>query len=338
MARRKGATGGHFSICYHAVHTSGRRGFLKALNFHVAASIPGSFADILKAFFDSYVFERDLLAECGNRRLSRIINLLDHGEVDIPEAGVLGRVPYLIFEPAEGDIREFQARLNDFDLAWVFRVLKHATNGIEQLHASHTTHQDLKMSNVLTMQNGREMKLGDLGRAERRGVTGPTSALGIPGALGYAPPEQLYGAFDYSWGLRRAADIYHLGSLAVQLFTGHNLTSLLLMQLEPQFRPDAWSDDFKSVMPFIREAHATVLHVCGEEVKRHCDEPAMVNELLRAVQEMTDPDPSLRGHPRDRAASTSSYAVRRYVSLFNKLSAQAESRALRAGAQIAQTG
>ena len=170
------ATGGCFSVSYMAHHEDGRLAFMKALNFHAAATAEGPFVDQLNYFTSAYIFERDLLAECCDQKMSRIIRLIDHGEVIVPEAGpILSKVPYLIFELADGDIHAFQAHAAHFDCAWVFRVMQHALLGLEQLHSAHTAHQDLKPSNVLTQDGGWEMKLGDLGRADRRSVKGPWS-------------------------------------------------------------------------------------------------------------------------------------------------------------------
>jgi serine/threonine protein kinase len=312
-------SGGEFSIAYYVENRDGRRAFMKALNVSAALGAgEGRVVDRLKAFADAYVYERDLLRTCRNRRL------LDFGELEVPEAGVLRQVPYLILELAEGDIRSHQSKLAEFDLAWVLRTMKHATQGIEQLHYAHTTHQDLRPSNILIQQSGREMKLGDLGRAERRGRPGPHRARSVPGAVSYAPPEQLYGAFNGSWELRCAGDVYHLGSLLVQLFLGHNLTSLLQQALSTQFRVQYWHGPFDEVLPYLRVAHSDVLEELHEAVVARAGRPSMTEEVVGAARELTDPDPALRGHPRDRAARTSSYAVRRYVSLFNRLAAQAE--------------
>jgi serine/threonine protein kinase len=168
------------------------------------------------------------------------------------------------------------------------------------------------------------MKLGDLGSAERRGLPGPNADCNVPGAVAYAPPEQLYGAFSGSWEERRASDVYHLGSLAVQLFIGHNITTILHHQLPTGFRWGQWQGDFAGVLPYLRTAHAEVLREFEEVVQARTGRDRMTAELVGAVSQMSDPDPALRGHPRDRAASTSSYAVRRYVSLFNRLAAEAE--------------
>jgi len=317
-------TGGVFSVCYHVADANGRRAFLKALNIRKAIETEGPLADQMKAFFDAYVFERDLLARCRDSGIRRVIRLLDHGEVRVPEAGVLSRVPYLILELADGDLRSYQSQLQYLDVAWVLRVLKHATLAIEQLHNANTAHQDLKPSNVLTLDDGREMKLGDLGRAELRGIEGPTSRNAIPGARHYAPPEQLYGAFDGTWEARRASDVYHLGSLAVQLFLDHSMTVLVQYALPSQARWGSWHGTYSAVLPYVRNAHASVLNEFEEVAGEGIPNDQMVADLVRGVREMTDPDPINRGRPTNVKRGVSRYNVRPYVSLFNRLAKAAE--------------
>jgi serine/threonine protein kinase len=329
--RLAGATGGHFSICYHAHHPEQGEGFLKALNFSAMPMVEGEqLVDQVNRFTAAFIFERDLLTDCISRRLSRIVRILDSGEALVPEAGpFLSRVPYLIFEPADGDIRAFQSALSQFDIAWVFRAMKHVVQGIEQLHAGMTTHQDLKPSNVLTMMSGAEMKLGDLGCAERRGVDGPRSLRPVPGAATYAPPEQQYGAFGRRWEERQAADLYLAGSLGTQLFLGHCMSALIQSRLPADCRLGSWKGFFADLIPYLRLAHAEVIEMLRKKVALECGDPDLTERYVACIAQLTAPDPTERGHPKDRAAKTSSYSVRRYVTTMNMLMARAEAQLLR---------
>jgi serine/threonine protein kinase len=328
IRREAGATGGHFSVPYEVVHADGRVAFMKALNFHAAADGPGTVADRLKLFASAYVHERDLFVKCGGRKMSHVIRLLGHGEVLVPEAGtLLSRVPYLIFELADGDIRAFQARSAELDCAWAFRVMKHALLGLGQLHASQAAHQDLKPSNVLTQDDGCLMKLGDLGRAETQAGTGPWVNLTCPGALTYAPPEQHYGAFSGTWEERRAADLYLAGSLGVQLFLGHCMSALILKHVASSFQLQSWRGSFQEVLPYLESAHVEIVLALEDDVFQRLAERDSAERFSRAIGQMTAPDPNKRGHPKDRAARTSSFNVQRFVSLMDILTARASYRA-----------
>ena len=326
VTRTPGATGGHFSVQYEAINDDGHRAFLKALNIQPALRGPGKLVDRLAAFAQAHKFEADLLAECRDRRLSRVIRLLGEGQVRVPPAGVLEEVPYLILEMADGDIRAFQASLTELNLAWALRTLSHVSLALEQLHSTQTAHQDLKPSNVLTQNDGQEMKVGDLGRAERKGIDGPVSDSAIPGAIAYAPPEQVYGAFSRTWEERRAGDVYLLGSLAAQLFVKHNFSTILYQSLPSAHRVNRWTGRYTEVIPYLENAHASVMVQLEKEIGVYCPDKGMLAELLSAISQLTQPNPAKRGHPRARCLATSSYDVRRYVSLFNRLATSAEIR------------
>lgn len=316
-------TGGAFSVCYRVERDGGQRAFLKALNFQRASQGPGSLADRLKQFANAYVFERDLLLECGTKGLSRVIQLLDHGDIALGPR-LEDTVPYLILEEADGDARRFREAMKQIDCAWIFRTMKHVCLGLEQLHGAHAAHQDLKPSNVLTQSDGREMKLGDLGRAERNGTSGPWSDWGVPGARSYAPPEQLYQEFGRTWEERKAGDLYLAGSLGVQLFTGHNVTALIQMKLPLSARAGVWRGNFSDAVPLLEHAQAEMLSDLDGILRTEVPDKSLIEPYISAIAQMTQPDPSKRGHPRDRTSMTSSFALRRYVSLFNRLAARAE--------------
>ena len=326
LARTPGATGGQFSVQYEAINDDGRRAFLKALNIQPALQGPGKLVDRLGAFAQAHKFEADLLAHCRDRRLSRVIQLLDDGQIRVPQAGMLEEVPYLIFERADGDIRTFQANLTQFDLAWVLRTLHHVSLAVEQLHSTYTAHQDLKPSNVLTQNDGQDMKVGDLGRADRKGIDGPVSNSPIPGAIAYAPPEQVYDAFSRTWEERRAGDVYLLGSLAAQLFVKHNFSTILYQSLSTAHRFSCWTGRYTEVIPYLENAHASVMVRLEKEIGVYCPDNRMLADLLSAISQLTQPNPAKRGHPRARRSATNSYDVRRYVSLFNRLATSAEIR------------
>ena len=100
------STGGHFSVGYLVEHESGKRGYLKALDFSGAFQSPDP-ARTLQAMTEAYNFERDLLAKCKDQQLRRVVTPLTDGTVRVPgNFGFLDTVCYLIFEQAKGDIRD----------------------------------------------------------------------------------------------------------------------------------------------------------------------------------------------------------------------------------------
>ena len=137
-------TGGHFS-CGYIVEREGKRAFVKALDFSMALQANDAAGDLFTLTSD-YIFERDILEICHQARMNRVIQVLGHGSV-IVDASLpfgVGRVLYLIFELADGDIRKHIAFENGVDLAWKLKVIQQIAVGVQQLHsACPQTHETL---------------------------------------------------------------------------------------------------------------------------------------------------------------------------------------------------
>jgi hypothetical protein len=99
-------TGSVFSVGYVVEdNKNGSRAFAKVLDFSRALQADDT-ARALNQMTESYIFERSLLEICGNHGLSRVVRGLDFGEVtrsNVP----LGKLFFLIFELADGDIRKY---------------------------------------------------------------------------------------------------------------------------------------------------------------------------------------------------------------------------------------
>ena len=312
-------TGGHHSFSYHVHHHDHGPAFLKALNTE-AETGHASHADRIKFLFDLFVFERDLLTECTGSRLSRITHLWSSGESVVPSAGSPTIVPYLILELADGDIRRYQDQVTGTDLQWCLLTLHHVTVGIQQLHSQpKVAHQDLKPSNVLTHDSGRQMKLGDLGRAERVDSSGPNATHPTPGDATYAPPEQLYGGFDGTWGGRKIGDVYQIGGIMAHLLVGHGATALLVDAMPDEMTPLRFSGSFPDVLPQLQNAHSTIVHTFAEAIRKSIGHPSIADPLVNAFSELSNPDPTLRGHPHNLRGGIQQADLQRYVSLFDRL-------------------
>jgi eukaryotic-like serine/threonine-protein kinase len=322
IERSPSSTGGHFSVGYVVRGPDNRAAFLKALDLASAFGEP-DLMRALEALTTAFNFERDLLARCRDRRMSRIVTPIDEGQLEVPGfEPPLSHVSYLIFEMADGDVRAQLDASDSFDLAWKLRCLHHVATGLLQLHGGGIAHQDLKPSNVLVFERV-ESKLGDLGRACDRRVVGPHDELPWPGDLGYAPPELLYGYQLAEWEARRfGSDAYLLGSLVVFFFCRVSATAALASSLDQAHHWREWGDSFEAVLPFLRAAFERVVDVFSRAVAQEA--PGFEAELTQVVRQLCDPDPRLRGHPTTRHNIATQFDLERYVTRFDLLARRAE--------------
>ena len=126
------STGGTFSHSY-IVRKESREAFLKAFDFSQAFEPGADTLNILTDLIASYEHERTVLEHCKRQRLRNVALAISHGEVAVPNMSAMeGRVYYLIFENAVGDLR---AQINDadaLDAYWCIRALRHTCLGMWQ--------------------------------------------------------------------------------------------------------------------------------------------------------------------------------------------------------------
>jgi serine/threonine protein kinase len=321
IPRLPGATGGQFS-CGYKVQRDGKTAFLKALDYSKAqeiALITGiDTLTALQGLINAYQFERNLLQDCKQKRMDRIVVALEDGSVKVDD-GIFGEVNYLIFESADGDIRKHLALFQNLDVVWILKCLHHVATGLYQLHSAKVAHQDLKPSNVLVFDSNGS-KVADLGCASIQGIISPRDDCEFAGDRTYAPPELLYRSIDTDWRRRRqAADVYHLGSMVTFLFCGTSMTAMILANMAPDHLYPVWGGSYSEVMAEIRDAFGLAIEqfsqsVPGEQLRK---------TLRETVSQLCDPEPSRRGHPSNRTGHTNPYSLERYVSLFSLLAQRA---------------
>ena len=139
-------SGGHFSVCYELNSATGSTAFLKVLDPRKALAEP-DVARALEQLTSEFNFERDLLAICNGRRLSKIVICRGHGEIKLDDHPL--PFFYMVFELAEGDVRTQLEVGTRRPFTWCYRVLHNAAVGVSQLHKNGIFHQDIKPSNVL---------------------------------------------------------------------------------------------------------------------------------------------------------------------------------------------
>lgn len=328
ITRNPKATGGHFSVGYRVQHPSGHNAYLKALDFS-AAFEKENFTVHLEAMSHAYNFEVDVLKQCGEKRMSRVIKAIAYGEARvnvIPSPG--DRVCYIIFERADGDIRPEEGFFQAFDFAFGMRVLHNAAVGLMQLHQSGIAHQDVKPSNVLLFAE-EGAKIADLGCASVKGVRSPRDEFLIAGDYGYAPLDQWYKiSSGRSMEDRFINDLYLLGNLIFYLFLGVSATHTIMSKLtglEIQL-----GDNFSNDLPYINHAMALSLVNLRSSIQAMTGtvsgrfDKDVAEELLNIASELCEPDPAKRGDFIASQKGIPRHSLIRYISRFDLLAKKAE--------------
>lgn len=314
------ATGGNFSHSYRVRHADGRQGFLKAFDFSEAFETGADTISLLRLLTTCYEHERDLLLHCRDRRHSKVSLALEHGRIDVPGLPRMeATVHYIIFEMADGDIRTQVDTSNRFNTLWCTKALSDVCLGLWQMHRDFIAHQDVKPSNVLVYGATGDFKVGDLGRASRRGASAPHDGLAFPGDATYAPPEFLYGYVDPDFIKRRiGSDLFMLGNIASFLFAGVNIMSVLMSHLATQHRPGEWRGTYAQVLPYLASAFTLAL----EDLRPVLDIDVR-DDMLRIVRELCNPDLHSRGHKRGLGRHDQ-FSLERYVTELDVLSRRVE--------------
>ena len=316
-------TGGHFSDCYY-VERGGKTAFLKALDIEKfeLSQVLGLMA--------GFEYESKLLEMCRDKKLGRIVQVIESDKVERdPNAPpVLRHVPFLIFELADGDIRDSVDLSKSVSDQWRFQILHRTTLALLQLHRERIAHQDLKPSNVLLFGD-RQLKLGDLGRSSLQGRPAPHDGFQIAGARNYAPFEQSYGHLREDWIERRlSADVFHLGCLVVFSFTNICFPEFVLSKLAEAHRPGSWGDPYELVIEHVQAAAIQALADLSNELPEQFRE-----ELIDMVLDLCHPDPLRRGRKATASkASAGPLWLERYVSRFDILEKKARIRRVKPNA------
>jgi len=311
------ATGGHFSNQYVAVERkTGREAFVKAFDLESALNT-ANFTEALQKLTEQYHFERDVLQKCRGERLSRVAVPLDIGEVSVNSR--IGRVPVIVFELAESDIRKVVVTSGTQQVRWIYKVLHHTATGLSQLHSHQIAHQDLKPSNVLVYADA-EHQICDLGRSSAVDLRTEVDAFSVPGDRNYAPFDmEFHDGTMHSFDRRRELDLYLLGSLIFFLFTGNSTRSLIVQHIRQ--RSLSTGKTWESTLPSIRSAFADALFDLRIAVEKV--DAKYADEVCAIARELCEPDPKLRGNSVSKPTSVSRLSLARYISRFNALFAAA---------------
>ena len=322
----KSSTGGSFSVGYRAAHPDGRKVFVKAMDYTRAfmavrsAGMPMS--DIMKKISGEYVFERDFSRRCKDLSLKRIAHAIESGSCEVDPTDILGRVDYLLFDLADGDVRAHLEAQVEFDAVFALRSLHQIASALFHLHSADMAHQDLKPSNSLLFGDA-GTKVCDFGRSWSKDIKSPCDDYPVAGDSGYTPFELRFNAVPTSHDARRfGCDMYQLGSMIVFFFAKATINGLINAHLVKGTRPISWGGSFATFLPYLKAAFGEALDDFANQIPHELE--CFRSDLVTTVGQLCEPDPARRGHPADRAGQQ--YSLERYVSKLNLLAFKAETR------------
>jgi len=326
------STGGYSSFSYLVSNSKNEKAYLKAIDLSPAMQSV-EFTQALEDLLKAYNFELNLLQQCKNKRLRRVVVPIAHGMVEPTGnfGSLIRQVPYLIFKMAQGDIRkevrEWEKFGRKFDLAWALRSLHQSAVGLQELHGINIAHQDIKPSNVLVFPI-EGSKLADLGSASQAGNPSISNGKKVAGDVSYATPEQWYGwSQSPEFSSRYIADIYRLGSLIFFFFLRCSTTDAIQLKLSVQHGKEFMKSDFISDLPYIQYAFEEALRDLRTSVEGKAGD--LTDEIVMIAKQLCEPDPRRRGDPRARAAAyRPQHDIQAYISCFDKLARKAEIRML----------
>jgi TolB-like protein/tRNA A-37 threonylcarbamoyl transferase component Bud32 len=176
----------------------GRRVALKVLRPELAAALG----------HERFVREIEIAAQLQH---PHILPLFDSGEAE----GFL----YYVMPFVDGEsLRDRLTREGGIPIPEAVRILREVVDALAHAHQHGVVHRDIKPDNV--MLSGRHAVVTDFGVAKAVSAAGSDKLTTVGMALGtptYMSPEQAMGETN----LDQRADIYSVGALAYELFTGH---------------------------------------------------------------------------------------------------------------------
>jgi len=318
ITKKPNNTGGAFSVGYKVKDAHGNEAFLKALDFSGAFNTPDPPSELLR-LTELYVFERDLLAKCKDKRLDRIMTPILDGNVTVPGHGLLGQVFYLIFDLASGDIRAVLQDFSKLDLLWSLTSLHNVAVGLNQLHHIDVVHQDIKPSNVLFVGNSGS-KISDLGRACDKNRSSRNDLFIVTGDTSYAPLDLYYSNTGVDGFEKRfLTDLYLLGSLFFFHFYGVSAVHALQSKLQST---QVTNHSFKHDLPYFQHAFEETLSDLGHVLAKLAG--PLAPEILLIAKQLCEPDPTKRGDPGWKGSRVPMYNLQRYISKLDAMCKRVE--------------
>jgi serine/threonine protein kinase len=311
-------TGSFFSVCYE-VEKDGKKYFLKAFDITGFSETGKTFMENMQTMSNAFQYEKNLSEYCQNKRVTKVSFVISSGEEDMPESEYsYPKVPYLIFDLADGDVRHKLNYSKSMDFSWKLKSLHDIAVGIKQLHGIEVSHQDIKPANILLFKS--ESKIGDLGRSMCPALNGPYDDYIYSGDKNFSPPEVWYLYKQEEWHERNyAIDCYLLGSMISFYISGISMSSHLKKNLNIS-TPIALSSSFKNDEPYLLNAFHTALI----EIRNSIPIESLKTDIILLIEFLCHPNPEKRGHPQSIKIKGSNYSLERFVSELSILQRKAE--------------
>ena len=181
--------------------------------------------------------------------------------------GVSGGDAFLAMEAALGSLPPGRRAAVE-----VLPLMRQAATALQQLHAQHWVHRDVKPANLLVRADG-SLALADFGCARRQGAADPLEKDTVVGTPQYSAPEQFQGA-----PAQPAADVYSLGAVLHELLCG-----------EPPFPgqtpAELFSQHLLAPVPRLAQEHAAWQPLLDAMLaKDPAARPAGAGDLLERLQ------------------------------------------------------
>lgn len=284
---------GSFGVVFEAINQA------TGARFAVKVLVPGSQSEA-QLDFDNEGLLLEQLGPCAG-----VINFVEAATSQIMFTSPVGtpvpvEVRYIVMAQASGSLDELTedpAIRSNLDWGERLRLWRSMVKALMQLHLHNVAHRDLKCSNCLMLVSRNvptQIRFADLGRARDLSASAahsPDVYLRGRGDFRFAPPEALFwqggdGRDDFL-----SADYYGLGSLLVELVTGHSMTAAAIGDYRSA--QQIGLDDYRNGRR--RDLSALNLHfrqVIGEVVEQM---PSSIRaDALVVLASLCHPDPAKR--------------------------------------------
>jgi serine/threonine protein kinase len=201
-------------------------------------------------------------------REAQAMSKLNHPNiVQVYEVGEEDDISYIVMELVRGKtLRDLEGGSISYRQALTY--LLDILEALDYAHRDATIHRDIKPSNIITVEDGKHVKVMDFGLARRTSDMTQTTRTGqIVGTIGYLAPERFL-----SKPADVRSDLYSVGIVMYEIFTG-----------TVPFRNDK-DDLVATIFSHVHDA-PTPPH----EINRNIPEP-----LERVIMRAIDKDPGKR--------------------------------------------